>query len=143
MRLSSTTPVLLSFLAACGDPWGKEIERAMPYGVATLIQSSLVDDDTAARVFSAMTATDYNFAANLPEQVDRIDGRLVLRLATDDDKAVQSIRRNRDADPAVRYFEGLAEQVSLAVDGEPVDIVVCHKKLDRPVHTIAWRSPSK
>jgi hypothetical protein len=143
MRLGRIAPVLLLFLAACGDPWGKAIERPMPYGVASLFHTGEVDDETATRVLSAMTATDYNFAANLPEQVDRVDGRMVLRLATDDPRVVQSLRKRRDADPSVRYFEGLAEQVSLAVDGEPVDIVVCDRRLDRPVHTIAWRSPAR
>lgn len=143
MRLGLARFVWPVLLVACGDSWGTQIGCAMPYGVATLAHSEIVDGDTARRVLVAMTASDYNFAASLPAQVDRNDGRLMLRLATDDDDAIRSIRKNRDTDPAIRYFEGLAEQVSLAIDGQPVDIVLCNRRLDRPVHTITWRSPSK
>lgn len=137
-------PALL--LAACGSEsgkWGKELSRDQPYGKATIYRSAAVDDATAAAVFGVMIDMQYNFASNLPEQIDRVNGRLTLRLGNDNEGTVKGVEANGDKEPVIRYFEGLALQVSRALRGEPVDVVLCRQSLDEPFHTVTWREPAK
>ena len=137
------TCCLTVMLASCGSKWGKELVKDMPYGKATIHHSAAVDDATAAKVFAAMTEGAYNFASNLPEQIDRSNGRLVLRLGNDNENSIAAIVKDGEKDPGILYFEGLANHVSQAIGGESVDIVLCRKSLDEPFHTVAWKPSAK
>lgn len=137
-------PILLApfVFAACGGPsLGKELTRDMPYGRATISHTEAVDDATADRVFQVMLDSAYNFASNLPEQIDRVNGRLTLRLGNDNEDSIAGIVKNGTAEPVVRYFEGLAFAVSKGIGGEPVDIVLCRKSIAEPFFTVTWSQP--
>lgn len=139
MRALTATLILLPFAAACGSSFGKELRKEMPYGVATIYQAQAVDDATAAKAFAAMTDAAYNFASNLPEQIDRVGGRLTLRLCNDNEESIAAIVKAGTAEPAIRYFEGLAHAVSQAVGGEAIDIVLCRRTLAEPFFTVTGK----
>lgn len=141
MRLRHAFPFLL--LAGCGADHGTELARDMPFGRATIYHTDAVDADTASKVFSAMLDAQYNFASDLPEQIDRANDRLVLRLCNDNEDSIAAIVAAGDKEPAIRYFEGLAYQVSQAIGGKPVDVVLCRKTLAEPFHTVVWKTESK
>lgn len=140
-RRATLLPLLL--LCACGSKWGTELQRDMHYGSATIFHSEAVDAATASKVFTALTDAQYNFASNLPEQIDRVNGRLTLRLCNDNEDSIAAIVAAGEKEPAIRYFEGLAYEVSKVLGGEPVDIVLCRKSLDEPFFTVVWKETPK
>ncbi|MBL8756027.1 MAG: hypothetical protein JNK15_22220, partial [Planctomycetes bacterium] len=134
---------LLFVVTACGGPsLGTELVKDMPYGKATIFHTEAVDAATAAKVFAAMTDATYNFASNLPEQIDRVNGRLTLRLGNDNQDTIAKVEKNGTAEPVIRYFEGLSQHVGKAVGGEAVDIVLCKKTLAEPFFTVPGK-PTK
>ncbi|MBC8329649.1 MAG: hypothetical protein H8E31_13000 [Planctomycetes bacterium] len=141
MRFAHPVPLLLILtLSACGGGWGTELRQDTPLGAATMFRSDAVDAATAQKAFEAMIAANYNFASDLPEQIDRVDGRLTLRLCNDNQDSIAAIEADGEADGAVRYTHGLARHVSQAVGGEPVDVVLCRLTLDQPFYTVRWKS---
>ncbi len=133
---------LAALLPSCsgGTSWGEEMSLETPVGTATLFRSEEVSVVTAATAFQAMVDANYNFASNLPEQIDRIDGRLTLRLGNDNEDSIASIIADGEDDGAVSYAHGLAGVVSQAVGGEEVDIILCRKKLDDEFYTVKWKA---
>lgn len=101
--------------------------------------SSAVDPALAEKVFAAMVDGAYNFASDLPEQVDRINGRLTLRLCNDNKESIAAMLADPE-DGAIKYFHGLAGHVSRAIEGEQVDIILCREELADEFMTIAWDS---
>lgn len=93
---------------------------------------------TEPRVFDDYTAA-YNFRSNLPEQLDRRDGRLTLLLGNDNEDTIAAILKDGEDKGAVIYIHGLAYQVSQAADGEPIDIVLCRESLKQPFCTMVWK----
>ena len=132
--------LLLLPCAACGNgesKWGTEMSQVTPVTTATMFYTEAVDAALAQTVFQAMTDANYNFASDLPEQVDRIQGRLSLRLGNDNKDSIASMLADPE-DGAISYFHGLAWQVSQAAGGEEVDIILCRESLDDAFMTIAW-----
>ncbi|RMH04899.1 MAG: hypothetical protein D6702_01955 [Planctomycetota bacterium] len=139
MRTVLLCLLALSPVAACGgSSWGTEMVLETPFSKATMFRGPNVEQSVAEAAFEAMVEANYNFASGLGEQVDRVDGRLTLRLALDNEDTITSIEADGEKDAAVSYHRGLAAQVSRAVGGEPVDIVLCKFSLDRPFYTVAW-----
>jgi len=97
-----------------------------------------VDPALAQKVFDRMIEANYNFASNLPEQLDRVDGRLVLRLGNDNEDSIADVIANGEESGVTNYMHGLAYFVSEAVGGESVDIILCRKTLDDPYYTVVW-----
>ncbi len=139
MRLSifALLPLLLG--ACGGSEWGTELSQQTPQCLATIYHSEAVDPALAQQVFQAMIDGQYNFASGLPEQIDRVDGRLTLRLGNDNEESMASVLANGEDDGVVSYMRGLASHVSQAVGGEPVDIVLCRKVLSEPYYTVVWK----
>ena len=135
--------LFLAFAAGCSNKLGEELAKDQPNGRATMFHTEAVDAATAAKVFGAMLEVNYNFAANLPEQIDRVQGRLTLRLGNDNEQTIAAVIQNGDKESVIRYFEGLAQAVSKAIGNEPVDIVLCRTSLDEPFHTVVWPSQPK
>jgi hypothetical protein len=141
MRAFSLASLIL-FLpcTACGtgeSKWGTEMSQETPITTATMYYSAAVAPELAEQVFQSMIDGAYNFASNLPEQVDRIQGRLTLRLGNDNKDSIAAMISDPE-DGAIRYFHGLAGQVSRAVGGEEVDVILCRESLDDAFLTIAW-----
>lgn len=141
MRISLLASLSLAFCcASCGNgasSWGTEMTRESEMVTATMYYSDAVDPALAEKVFQAMMDGAYNFASNLPEQVDRVDGRLTLRLGNDNKDSIASMIAD-PTDGAISYFHGLAGHLSRAVGGEEVDIVLCRETLDDVFLTLAW-----
>ncbi len=133
--------VLVGLVGACGgSEWGAEMSQETPQGMATMFRGPAVEEGVAQRVFDAMVAGQYNFASGLPEQVDRVDGRLVLRLGNDNEESIADVEANGEASGVVSYMHGLAAHVSQAIGGEAVDIVLCRRSLDAPYYTVKWQA---
>lgn len=137
-------PVLVFAACAGGTTrWGEEMSRETATGEATIYRTDAVEPDTAATVLRTMVELNYNFGSDLPEQIDRVDGRLTLRLVTNNEDTIGSIRANGEDDGAVWYHRELARRVSHALGGEPVDVVLCAGSLDEPFYTMAWEAPAE
>ncbi|MAW59616.1 MAG: hypothetical protein CMJ94_02130 [Planctomycetes bacterium] len=135
-------PALLLLLPACGNgAYGTEMVKDTPVARATMYHTDAVDAALADQVFQAMVDGAYNFASDLPEQVDRVNGRLTLRLCNDNEDTIATMLAD-PTDGAYNYFHGLAGHVSRAIGGEQVDIVLCRLKLDDPYVDIPW-DPAK
>jgi len=133
-------PLALLLCIACptGGNWGTELSRDLGDHEATMYHTAAVDAGLADKVLDALVAVNYNFRGNLPEQLDRVEGRLVLRLANDNEDAIAALLANGEADGNAMYMHGLAREVSKAAGGEPVDIVLCKRTLDAPYYTVTW-----
>ena len=132
-------PLLASALVSCsGSSWGKELKKDAHYGRATMFYTENVDPALAQKVFDRMIEANYNFASNLPEQLDRVDGRLVLRLGNDNEDSIADVIANGEESGVTNYMHGLAYFVSEAVGGESVDIILCRESLDDPFYTVVW-----
>ncbi len=127
---------MLCLLASCGG-------QTLKQGEATMSYTDEVQKEVAQKVFQRMIERNYNFASNLPEEVDRINGRLTLRLGNDNEDSIQAIMKFKEQDGAVFYMHGLARSVSDAVGGEPVDIILCRRNLGDHFYTVKWQSPKK
>ncbi|MHC4822602.1 MAG: hypothetical protein ACYTEP_01125 [Planctomycetota bacterium] len=139
-RLLPKTLILLFALGACsGSEWGTELSQETRVGTATMFYSSNVDVETAQKVFQAMIDADYNFASDLPEQVDMIDGVLTLRLGNDNKNSVAEIMEMGYESGIISYMQGLAAFVSKAT-GTPVDIILCRLTLDDEFFEVKWGS---
>ena len=140
MRNLRSLPLLM-LLAACpsGSNWGTELTRDFFEAKATMFYTDAVDPELAGRVLDAMVEMNYNFRSNLPEQLDRVDGSLTLRLGNDNEDTIAAILANGESEGAVSYMHGLAKQVSTVAGGEPVDVVLCRKTLDDPYYTVVWK----
>jgi hypothetical protein len=131
---------LVPFLVACssGSDLGTELVREVHDYEATMHHTDAVDPAVANEVFDAMVKMNYNFRSGLPKQIDRVDGRLTLRLGNDNEDTIAAVLRDGEDEGAVNYMHGLAHIVSQAVGGEPVDVILCRKTLDQPYYTVAW-----
>lgn len=131
---------VVPFLFACssGSEWGTELVRDVHDYQATMYYSDAVDPAVANEVFDAMVEMNYNFRSDLPEQLDRVDGRLTLRLGNDNPDTIAAVIRDGEDEGAVNYMHGLAYVVSQAVGGEPVDVILCRETLDDPYYTVVW-----
>lgn len=142
-RILSLVLLLLCTLPACSGgssaDWGEEMSLPTPQGKATLYRSAAIDLETAGKVLSAMVDASYNFASNLPEQVDRVDGVLTLRLCNDNRESIDEIKAEGESHPAVSYFQGMTHHVSKALGGEEVVIILCEETLDTPFFTVEWK----
>ena len=138
MRARVLTLLAFGFLASCGSKWGRELRQTTPLGDATIYYSDAVDEATARKVFQVMLDTAYNFASNLPEQIDKVDGRITVRLGNDNEDSMADVAANQMKSGVSVYCRNLARFVSKAIDGQPVDIVLCRKSLDEPVFTVRW-----
>lgn len=135
------TTLLLLPMVACGGPsadWGEEMSLPHITGKATMFRSEAVDLETAGKVLSAMVDGNYNFASNLPEQIDMVDGRLTLRLGGDNQDTIAEIKEQGEDHPAVSYHHGLANHISKALGGTEIDIILCEEDLAKPFHTVKW-----
>ena len=128
------------FACSSGSEWGTELVRDIHDYQATMYYTDAVDSVVANDVLDAMVEMNYNFRSDLPEQVDRIDGRLTLVLGNDNEDTIASVIKNGEEEGAVNYMHGLAYVVSQAVGGEPVDIVLCRETLAEPFYTVVWTS---
>jgi len=137
LRLSLIAVPLL-FACSSGSEWGTELVRDIHDYQATMYYSEAVDPAVANDVFDAMVEMNYNFRSDLPEQIDRVDGRLTLVLGNDNQDTIASVIKNGEDEGAVNYMHGLAYVVSQAVGGEPVDIVLCRETLAEPFYTVVW-----
>ncbi|MGB0953492.1 MAG: hypothetical protein ACPG31_09710 [Planctomycetota bacterium] len=141
-RLLYLAPLLLCLLPSCsgggGTDWGEEMSLPTQQGKATMYHTAAVNLQTAGSVLSSMVEANYNFASNLPEQVDRVDGKLTLRLCNDNRETIGEIKVEGVEHGAVSYFQGLAHHVSKAVGGEEVIIILCEETLDTPFYTVDW-----
>lgn len=128
-------------LPACGagESHGTEMVKETPVAQATMYYTDAVDPALADKVFQAMVDGNYNFASDLPEQVDRVAGRLTLRLCNDNEDSIAAMLADPD-DGAINYFHGLAGHVSRAIGDEEVDIQLCRLKLDDPFLDIPWEA---
>lgn len=135
--------LLLLPMLGCGggtsQDWGEEMSLPIPQGKATLYRSPAVDLETAGKVLSAMVDGNYNFASGLPEQVDRIDGTLTLRLGNDNREWIDELKAEGAAFDGLFHFQALANHLSRALDGEEVRIILCEETLDKPIHTLEWQ----
>lgn len=134
--------LLLVPYSACGQgesKWGTEISQVTSMATATLYYSDAVTPEQAARVLQAMIDSRFNFGANMPEQVDRIQGRLSLRLGYDNSISTAFLQTDPE-DDIFRYFHSLAWRISEATGGEVVDIILCRESLDEAVMTLAWQA---
>lgn len=85
-----------------------------------------------------MIEANYNFASNLPEQIDRIDGRLTLRLGNDNEESIAEMIADGEESGVTNYMHGLAYVISQEAGGEPVDIIMCRESLDDSFYTVVW-----
>jgi len=132
----------LALPAACGgSSWGTELTRETPQGTATLYHTDAVAPELAGQVFDAMVASAYNFASDLDEQVDRVDGRLLLRLCNDNEDSINDMIADPAGSGLLSYFNGLAYQVSQAIGGEELDISLCRLSLDDEFYLVTWEAP--
>ncbi len=132
-------PLLVSALVSCsGSSWGKELKKDAHYGRATMFYTENVDPALAQKVFDRMIEANYNFASNLPEQLDRVDGRLVLRLGNDNEDSIAEAIAIGEESGVISYMHGLAFVLAEAAGGEPVDIILCRESLDDPFYTVVW-----
>lgn len=133
---------LLCVLVSCsgGSQWGVEMEGTTPAGAATMFHTEAVKPGLAQKIFDAMIGASYNFASNLPEQIDRVNGRLTLRLGNDNQDSIAAILADGESDGAVKYMHGLANMVSQTAGGEAVDIILCRADLSDEFYTVAWPS---
>lgn len=127
-------------LTACsgGSEWGTELSKTTPVCEATIFVSENVDAALAERIFQAMVDSNYNFASNLPEQIDRVDGRLTLRLGGDNEESIASIIANGEEDGAVSYHHSMAHHLSTFANDEPIDIILCRESLSDEYYTVKW-----
>lgn len=135
--------LLLASLAACGSSessWGTEMVKETPVATATMFYSAAVDAALADKLFQAMVDANYNFASNLPEQIDRIEGVLTLRLGNDNEESIAEIIKEGESNGAVSYFHGLANHLSPLAEGEPIDIILCRKDLADEFYTVKWKA---
>ncbi|MDF1799405.1 MAG: hypothetical protein P1V81_09540 [Planctomycetota bacterium] len=134
--------IILSLLVcvACpgGSDLGTELSRDLGDHQATMFHTASVDAELADAVLDALVKVNYNFRGDRPEQLDRVNGRLVLRLANDNEDAIAEVLANGEDDGNVMYMHQLAREVSKVAGGEPVDIVLCHLTVDEPYYTVAW-----
>ena len=121
-----------------GSSWGVEMEGVTPAGTATMFHTEAVKPELARKVFDAMMAANYNFASNLPEQIDRVDGRLNLRLGNDNQDSIAEILGNGESDGAVKYMHNLAKMISQTAGGEAVDVILCRTDLNDAFYTVVW-----
>lgn len=132
-------PLLGGTLVSCGGPeWGTELKKDTNYGRATMFSSEAVDQALAQKVFDRMIEANYNFASNLPEQIDRIDGRLTLRLGNDNEESIAEVIATGEESGVTNYMHGLAYVLAEAAGGEPLDIILCRESLDDPFYTVVW-----
>lgn len=112
-------PALLLLLPACGagESYGTEMVKETPVTTAKMYHTDAVDAALADRVFQAMVDGNYNFASDLPEQLDRVAGRLTLRLCNDNEDSIAAMLADPQ-DGAINYFHGLAGHISRAIGGE-------------------------
>lgn len=143
MRAPIASLLALVLLASCGNKWGRELRQTTPLGEATIYHSEAVDEATARKVFQVMLDSAYNFASNLPEQIDKVDGRITLRLGNDNEDSLADVAANEMKSGVSIYCRHLAWTVSKAIDGQPVDIVLCRKSLDEQVYTVRWDPETK
>jgi len=141
MNVSRLAALLLLTLAACGSKWGVEMIQTVGSDKATMFRGEQVSVPDATKVFSTLVGFGYNFNSDLPEQVDRVDGVLTLRLGNDNADSIAAIIKDGESDGAVNYMRGLAFMVSAAMESEPVDIVLCRESLDDSFYTIKWQAP--
>lgn len=138
MRKTILLSLLLCVACPAGSDWGTELSREFGDTQATMFHSASVDAELAGKVLDAMVAANYNFYSDLPEQLDRVDGRLVLRLGNDNEESLTEVLDEGEESGVVNYMHGLAWQVSQAAGGEPVDVALCRKTLDDEVYTVVW-----
>jgi predicted Zn-dependent protease with MMP-like domain len=140
MKTPLLLPALALLLVACpsGSDWGAELTRPFGDTQATMFYADGVDPGLAGEVLDALVEANYNFYSGLPEQLDRVDGRLTLRLGNDNEDSMADVLAEGEASGVVSYMHGLARVVSEAVGGEPVDIVLCRETLDEVVYTVTW-----
>jgi len=135
---------LLTALPACGSggnvSWGVEISKHTPLAMATMYHSAAVDATTADQVFQLLIDVNYNFASNLPVQVDRMAGRLTLRLGNDNKESIAEIIAEGEDNGAVSYFRGLAPYLSSNLGGQEVDIILCREDLADEFYTLKWQA---
>ena len=136
---SALAGLLLLLTSSCGRDWGTELSQTTPQGQATLYHTAAVEEGLAREVLQAMVDANYNFASNLPEQLDRVDGRLTLRLGNDNEDTMREIEAQGEAQGTVHYMHGMARHLSSAIGGEPVDVVLCRATLDQPFYTVSWQ----
>lgn len=131
--------LLAGTLVSCGGPdWGAELKKDTNFGRATMFYTENVDQALAQKVFDRMIEANYNFASNLAEQLDRIDGRLTLRLGNDNEDSIAEVIATGEESGVTSYMHGLAYVLSQAVGGEPVDIILCRESLDDSFYTVVW-----
>ena len=129
--------LLLAFASCSGSEWGTELSKETDVGLATMFYSEAVDVETAQKVFDSLVDANYNFASNLPEQVDLVDGVLTLRLGNDNKSSILEILEIGYDSGVINYMKRLAAHVSSAV-GTPVDIILCRKTLDDAFFEVKW-----
>lgn len=146
MRAFSLASLVLLIPCAAGgngeSKWGTEMSQETPIATATMYYSDAVDAALAKSIFQAMIDANYNFASGLPEQVDRVDGRLTLRLGNDNQESISEIIAEGEENGAVSYFHGLALHLSGIASGEEIDIVLCRESLDDAFYTVKWAAQS-
>lgn len=132
-------PLLAGTLLSCGgSSWGEELTKDTFYGRASIFYSDGVDAALAQKIFDRMIEANYNFASNLPEQIDRVDGRLLLRLGNDNEESIAEVIETGEESGVVSYMHGLAYVISQESAGEPVDIVLCRESLGDSFYTVVW-----
>lgn len=139
MKRILPTILLLAFAACSGSEWGTELSQETNVATATMFYSDAVDVETAQKVFDALIDANYNFASNLPEQVDMVEGVLTLRLCNDNKSSVQEVLDMGYESGVISYMKGLASHVSSAT-GTPVDIFLCRLTLDDVFFKVKWGS---
>lgn len=141
MNATRFAGLLLLTLAACGSKWGVEMVQGSGADKATMYRGESISVPDANQVFSALLGHGYNFASDLPEQVDRVDGVLTLRLGSDNQESIAEVIAEGESCGVVSYMHGLALMVSATMNNEPVDIVLCRESLDEPFYTVKWQAP--
>ena len=139
MKPSRLATLLLLALTACGSKWGVEMVQETDAGRATMYRGEAISVPDANKVFSTLSSHGYNFNSDLPEQVDRVDGVLTLRLGNDNEESIADVLKEGEECGVVSYMHGLAKTISAAMGGEPVDIVLCRESLDEPFYTVKWK----
>ncbi|MHC4837940.1 MAG: hypothetical protein ACYTF3_07110 [Planctomycetota bacterium] len=132
-------------LAACsgGASLGTELRMDTPLNTtATLSYTEAVDRALAETVLARMVEGNYNFGSNLPEQLDRVDGRLTLRLGNDNEDTIADVIADAEGSGVLNYMHGLAFFVSQAIDGEAIDVELHRETLGEPFHVVTW-DPSR
>lgn len=130
---------LLLLAVSCGPNHGTKLEQETPRGQAAIYYTEAVDAAVADKVFQSMIAANYHFGTDLDVQLDKVQGRLTMRICNDNLEAIDEVVKNGEKDGNLSYMRGLAVHISRAIDGEEIDFVLCRLQLDKPYYTLNYQ----